>query len=102
MDKERKDRFGNAAILRELPRRAVPMSRRRIESLDDLTEADRALMTEAFVALRRQRGKAWNAACDIADAAGKRRPSTRSFGIDDIKRLARALRLGPTYWTGEY
>ncbi len=47
------------------------------------------LLAEAFTALRRERGRAWNAACDIAGVAGKHRPALKPYGIHDIRRLAR-------------
>ena len=93
-------------------RRAILLSSRRVDLEDDilakgepiegLSDEERALLGDALRALRLQRGKAWNAACDAAEAAGKRRPSLRPYGIDAIKRLARRLGVGPTYWTGEY
>jgi hypothetical protein len=71
----------------------------RLEHIDGLSEDERKLLGEALCALRAERGKAWNKACDTAEAAGKRRPSLRPYGIDDIKRLARRLGAGPTHWT---
>lgn len=71
------------------------------EPIEGLSDEERALLGEALRALRRERGKAWNAACDAAEAAGKRRPPLRPYGIDEIKRLARRLGIGPTHWTGE-
>ena len=72
------------------------------EPIEGLSDEERALLGDALRALRLQRGKEWNAACDAAEAAGKRRPSLRPYGIDAIKRLARRLGVGTTYWTGEY
>jgi len=61
------------------------------------------LLIEGLTALRRERGQAWNLACDAADANGRRRPSLRQFGIDDIKRLARRIggRNAHTHWLEE-
>ena len=70
-----------------------------MEPIEGLSEDERKLLGEALCALRAERGKAWNTACDAAEAAGKRRPSLRPYGIDDIKRLARRLGAGPTHWT---
>jgi hypothetical protein len=70
-----------------------------LEPIEGLSEDERKLLGEKLCALRAERGKAWNAACDIVEAAGKRRPSLRPYGIDDIKRLARRLGAGPTHWT---
>jgi hypothetical protein len=71
------------------------------EPIEGLSDEERALLGDALRALRRERGKAWNAACDAADAAGKRRPSLRPYGIDEIKRLARRCGGGPTHWMEE-
>ena len=65
---------------------------------DCLSDAERTLLGEALTLLRRERGKAWNAACDAAEAQGKRHPSLRSHGIEDIKRLARRFGIRSTYW----
>jgi len=51
--------------------------------------------------LRRDRGKAWNAACDAAEAQAQRPPSIRAYGIEDIKRLARRLGVPATHWLEE-
>jgi hypothetical protein len=66
---------------------------------DCLSESERMLLREALTTLRRERGQAWNAACDAAEARGKRHPSLRSYGIDDIRRLARRLGVGSTHWS---
>jgi hypothetical protein len=70
-----------------------------LEPIEGLSEDERKLLGDALRALRAERGKAWNAACDAAEAAGKRRPSLHPYGIDDIKRLARRPGAGPTLWT---
>lgn len=64
--------------------------------ISDLSEEEIALLAEAFRALRRDRGQAWNAACDVAEAQGKRRPSLRAY---DIKRLARRFGINATHWS---
>jgi hypothetical protein len=69
-----------------------------LEHIEGLSEDERKLLGEALCSLRVDRGKAWNTACDTAEAAGTRRPSLRPYGIDDIKRLARRLGTGPTHW----
>ena len=61
------------------------------EPVDGLSDEERQLLLKGLRALRRDRGLAWNIACDIADQQGRRRPSIRSYGIDDIERLARRL-----------
>jgi len=57
------------------------------ERIGGLIDEEMVLLAEAFRALRRDRGQAWNTACDGAEAQGKRRPSLRPYGIDDIKRI---------------
>ena len=73
------------------------------EPIADLNDDERKLLIEGLTALRRERGQAWNLACDVADANGKRRPSLRQIGIDDIKRLARRIggRTAHTHWLEE-
>ena len=71
------------------------------EPIEGLSEDERALLGEALRVLRRERGQAWNAACDAADAEGKRRPSLRAYGIEDIRRLARRLGVGAKHWSEE-
>jgi hypothetical protein len=63
----------------------------------DMTDAELELLAEAFTALRLERGRAWNAACDAAEAAGKRRPGLEPYGIDDIRRLARRFGIKKTH-----
>jgi hypothetical protein len=69
------------------------------EAVSGLSDEERALLGEALRALRRERGQAWNAACDAAEVRGKRRPSLRSYGIGEIKRLARRLGVRATHWS---
>lgn len=71
----------------------------RLERIGDRSEAEIALLVEAFRALRRDRGRAWNAAFEVAEAQGKRRPSLPPYGIDDIKRLARRFGITATHWS---
>jgi hypothetical protein len=73
------------------------------EPIAGLSDDERKLLIEALTALRRVRGQAWNLACDAAEAHGKRSPSLRQFGIDDIKRLARRIggRSAHTHWLEE-
>ncbi len=67
--------------------------------MDCLSDEERALLGQVLSALRRERGKAWNAACDLAEAQGKRRPSLKPYGIDEIKRLARRFGTKALHWT---
>ena len=66
-----------------------------------LSDDERALLGEALRALRRERGAAWNVACDAAEARGKRSPSLRAYGIWDITRLARRLGVRAAHWMEE-
>lgn len=66
-----------------------------------LSDAEKALLSEALWALRRERGQAWNAACDAAEAQGRRPPSLRTFGIRDIERLARRFGVRAPHWMDE-
>lgn len=72
--------------------------------VDGLSDAERLMLVDGLRALRKKRGKAWNEAYDAADAAGRRRPALRQFGIHHILRLAE--RLGGSIahrarWTGQ-
>lgn len=70
----------------------------RRKPVSGLSGDERALLGEALRALRRERGTAWNAACDRAEAEARRPPSLRAYGIPEIKRLARRLGVGATHW----
>ncbi|OFJ47573.1 hypothetical protein BA896_023195 [Janthinobacterium lividum] len=59
--------------------------------IDGLSDSERTMLIDGLRALRRERGKAWNDACDAADLAGRRRPALRPFSIHDIIRLAERL-----------
>lgn len=76
-----------------MPRLVLPIG--------DLSDEERTLLGEALRALRRERGEAWNAACDAAEAQEKRPPPIRAYGIEDIKRLARRLGVSATHWLEE-
>jgi len=45
------------------------------------------MLIDGLRALRKERGKAWNEACDAAEAAGRHRPPLQPFGIDNIVNL---------------
>lgn len=66
-----------------------------------MDDDERALIGDALRTLRRERGAAWNAACDAAEGQGRRLPSPRSFGIEPIRRLAKHLGVGATHWLEE-
>jgi hypothetical protein len=55
------------------------------------------LLAEAFTALRRERGRAWNAACDVAEAAGKQQSALKPYGLDEIRRLAQRFGITKTH-----
>jgi hypothetical protein len=67
--------------------------------VEGLSDAERTMLIDGLRALRKERGKAWNDACDAADAAGRHRPSLRPFGIDDIVRLAKRLGGTAPHWS---
>jgi len=71
------------------------------DPISGLSTDELAILGDALRALRRERGKAWNAACDIAEAQGKRPPPPQSYGINAIKRLGRRLGVSPTHWMEE-
>jgi hypothetical protein len=71
------------------------------EPIEGLSDAEKALLGEALRALCRERGRAWNAACDAAEAQGRRSPSLRAFGIEEIKRLARRFGVRAPHWAEE-
>lgn len=67
-------------------------------AITGLDDDDRALLVEALTALRDRRGREWNAACDLAEAAGKRRPPLAPYRINAIVRLARRLGGDAPHW----
>ena len=69
----------------------------RRKPISGLDGDERALLGAALRALRRERGAAWTAACDRAEAQGKREPSLRAYGIPEVRRLARRLGVGATH-----
>ncbi|WP_337263652.1 MULTISPECIES: hypothetical protein [unclassified Serratia (in: enterobacteria)] len=74
------------------------MSKLNKEPILGLDDEEIALLIDALTALRAERGKVWNTACDIAQVANKRPPSLKRYGIDDIIRLARRLGARKTHW----
>ncbi|MCI3067289.1 MULTISPECIES: hypothetical protein [Enterobacterales] len=68
------------------------------EPIKGLDGEEIALLIDALTALRAERGKAWNTACDIAQVANKRPPSLKKYGVDKITRLARRLGARKTHW----
>ncbi len=64
-----------------------------------LSAEERALLGEVFIALRRERGKAWIDACHHAGERGKRRSGLRMTGIEEIKQLARRFGTKALHWT---
>ncbi|EJJ3927571.1 hypothetical protein NI370_004464 [Salmonella enterica] len=74
------------------------MNRQSKDPIEGLDEDELALLFEVLKALRAERGRAWNTDCDEAEAAHKRPPSLKKYGIDDIRRLARRLGCGKTHW----
>lgn len=74
------------------------MSKLNEEPIRGLDDKEIALLIDALTALRAERGKAWNTACDIAELANKRPPSLKMYGIGEIKRLAHRLGARKTHW----
>lgn len=68
------------------------------EPIRGLDDEEIALLIDALTALRAERGKIWNRACDIAQQENKCLPSLKMYGIDEIKRLARRLGAWKTHW----
>jgi hypothetical protein len=69
-----------------------------MELIEGLTEEERALVIAALRALRRERGRAWNAACDLAEREGHKSPPLSGYGIRDIERLARRFGGTAPHW----
>ena len=59
---------------------------------------DRDLLIAALTALRAERGRAWNAACDHADLHNRPHPRVDAFAIAAIVRLARRLGGEAPHW----
>lgn len=91
----RRPRASGAGMVAPIPK-AAPLGK--LQPVSGLNDGERVLLGEALRALRRQRGAAWNAACDAAEGQGRRSPAPRTFGIEDIQRLARRLGVGSTHW----
>lgn len=68
------------------------------EPIMGLDDEEITLLIDALTALRAERGKAWNTACDVAREANKSLPSLKMYGVDEIKRLARRLGARKTHW----
>ena len=73
----------------------------RAESVEGLSDAERRLVIEGLRALRRERGRAWNIACDIAEQTGRRRPAFAPYGIAEIEKLARRFGGSAPHWSEE-
>lgn len=74
------------------------MSKLSKEPIRGLDDGEIALLIDALTVLRAERGKAWNTASNAAQAANKRPPSLKRYGIDEITRLARRLGARKTHW----
>ena len=70
----------------------------RDDRISGLAPEEKALLAEALSALRRDRGAYWNAACDKAEAEGRRAPPLKDFQIPDINRLAKRLGVKALHW----
>jgi hypothetical protein len=68
---------------------------------DEPPEAVRQLVTKGLRALRRDRGLAWNIACDLATERKVKPPSLSQYGITEIEQLARRFGGTVRYWMDE-
>ncbi|TPG65757.1 hypothetical protein EAH78_31305 [Pseudomonas arsenicoxydans] len=69
--------------------------------VDELSEAERQLLIKGLRALRRERGLAWNVACDIATERKVKAPPLSQYGITEIEQLARRFGGTARHWTDE-
>jgi len=74
------------------------MTKRPDPAITGLSDDERQILVEALTALRAERGRAWNGACDLAVELGRREPEVDDYGIDAIKRLARRLGGEARHW----
>jgi hypothetical protein len=68
---------------------------------DELSEAERQLVIKGLRALRRERGLAWNIACDLATERKVKPPPLSQYGITEIEQLARRFGGTARHWTDE-
>lgn len=71
-----------------------------VTMIEGLSDAERELVIKGLQALRRERGLAWNVACDVA-AVGKVTvsPSLSLYGITEIEYLARRFGGLALHWS---
>ena len=74
------------------------MTRRPDPAITGLSDDERQTLVDALTALRVERGRAWNGACNLAVELGRREPKVDAYGIDAIKRLARRLGGEALHW----
>ncbi len=74
---------------------------RKPELVVGLSDTERHLVIEALRALRRERGKAWNDASDIAEKTGQTSPPLEDYGIGDIEWLAHRFGGSAHHWSEE-
>jgi hypothetical protein len=58
---------------------------------DDLTAADREILSQGFDSLLRERSVAYEIAVKVALSRGLDRPNVIDFGVPDILRLSRLI-----------
>lgn len=69
--------------------------------VEDLSEAERQLVIKGLRALRRERGLAWNVACDIATQREAKAPPLAHYEITEIEQLARRFGGTDPHWMDE-
>ncbi|QYE37019.1 hypothetical protein KZX46_21130 (plasmid) [Polymorphobacter sp. PAMC 29334] len=68
-------------------------------TITGLGDDDRHLLIAGLTSLREVRGLQWREACDHAAKIGAAEPPLLTYGIDDIKLLARRLGGEARHWT---
>lgn len=70
-----------------------------VSMIEGLSEAERQLVIKGLQALRRERGLAWNVACDIATQREAKSPPLSQYGITEIEQLARRFGGAALHWS---
>ncbi|MCK0551442.1 hypothetical protein [Pseudomonas syringae] len=68
-----------------------------VTMIEGLSDAERELVIKGLQALRRERGFAWNVACDVA--ARSNVTVSPSYGITEIEHLARRFGGSALHWS---
>ncbi|MHB9832748.1 hypothetical protein [Pseudomonas savastanoi] len=71
-----------------------------VTMIEGLSDAERELVIKGLQALRRERGFAWNVACDVAALSNVTvSPSLSLYGITEIEHLARRFGGSALHWS---